>query len=255
MIDTHTHIYLAEFDADRQEMIQRAKDAGIKKTFLPNIDSGSIKFILQLCSAEKDFSYPMMGLHPCSVKSDFEKELEITEKYLQDEKHTFYGIGECGLDYYWDKSFTEQQQITFETQILWAKKFKLPLSIHSREATDDCIALIEKHKDESLQGVFHCFSGNETQLQKIIDLDFYAGIGGVITFKNGGLGKILRAEHLPNLVLETDAPYLAPVPFRGKRNEPSYLLYILKRLSEIIGVNEEEVKRSTTENSEKVFRV
>jgi TatD DNase family protein len=188
------------------------------------------------------------------VKKNYEDELQIAENYLNNTQHQFYGIGECGLDYYWDMTFIAEQKKTFETQILWAKKFHLPLSIHSREATEDCIALIELHKDENLQGVFHCFSGTAEQLQRIIDLDFFAGIGGVVTFKNGGLDKILKSEHLPHLVLETDAPYLAPVPFRGKRNEPSYLTYIVKKLSEIIGVEEKEVAEITSKNASTVFR-
>lgn len=253
MIDTHTHIYLPEFDADRRDMLERAKQAGVKKIFLPNINSASVESMLNLSREENGFCFPMMGLHPCSVKENYEAELQAAEQLLSNDVTAFFGIGECGLDYYWDKTFAAGQKIVFETQIVWAKKFHLPLSIHSREATDDCIQLIEKHKDENLHGVFHCFSGTAEQLQKIIELGFYAGIGGVVTFKNGGLDKILKAEHLPHLVLETDAPYLAPVPYRGKRNEPAYLTYIIKKLSEVMGVTEKEIVETTTANAERIF--
>ncbi|MBC8045238.1 MAG: TatD family hydrolase [Fimbriimonadaceae bacterium] len=255
MIDTHTHIYLPEFDVDRNEMLQRAKDVGVEKMFLPNIDKDSIDNMIRLCNEEKNYCYPMMGLHPCSVNVNYENELRIVEEYLYNSNYKFYGVGECGLDYYWDKTFIAEQKIAFEIQIQLAKKNRLPLSIHSRESTDDCIELIAKHKDENLHGVFHCFSGTADQLEKIIALDFYAGIGGVVTFKNGGLDKVIKEEHLRNLVLETDAPYLAPVPLRGKRNEPSYLKYILKRLSEVIGVNEKEIAEITTANAKKIFQV
>ena len=255
MIDTHSHIYLPEFDDDRPAMLLRANDAGIKKIFLPNIDKDSINIMLELCSEQQGFCFPMMGLHPCSVKQDFESQLKIVEENLFDAKIKFYGIGECGLDYYWDKSFISQQKFAFEFQIELAKKLKLPLSIHSREATADCIELIAKHKNENLQGVFHCFSGTQEQLDQIIDLGFYAGIGGVVTFKNGGLDKILQPRHLNNLVLETDAPYLAPVPFRGKRNEPAYLEFVVKKLVEILGVTENSIRETTSENARNIFKV
>lgn len=253
MIDTHSHIYLPEFDNDRISMLQRAKDAGVSKIFLPNIDASTAESMLQLCAGEEQYCYPMMGLHPCSVKKDFESEIEIAENYLNNSALKFYGIGECGLDHYWSREFDAEQFIAFEMQILFAKKYALPIIIHSREATQDCIDLIAKHKDDSLHGIFHCFSGTAEQLERIIELDFYAGIGGVITFKNGGLDKILKEEHLPNLVLETDAPYLTPVPFRGKRNEPSYLQYVVKKLSEVTGADEKEVIAITSHNAAKIF--
>lgn len=253
MIDTHTHIYLPEFDEDRNAMLKRAKHAGVLKLFLPNIDASSIESMINVCAEEKDFCYPMMGLHPCSVKENFEAELENVELHLNSSEIKYYGVGECGLDYYWDKTFISEQKAAFEFQITLAKKMNLPLSIHSREATEDCIQLIRKHKDKNLQGVFHCFSGTEAQLRQIIELDFYAGIGGVVTFKNGGLDKILKDEHLKHLVLETDAPYLAPAPYRGKRNEPAYLQFIVARLSEITKVNTEEIIKQTSKNAEKIF--
>lgn len=255
MIDTHSHIYLPEFDSDRLSMLQRAKDAGISKIFLPNIDASTAESMLQLCAGEEQYCYPMMGLHPCSVKKDFEKEMEIAENYLNNSAFKFYGIGECGLDHYWSREYDAEQVIAFEMQVLFAKKYALPIIIHSREATQECIDLIAKHKDDSLQGIFHCFSGTAEQLEHIIELDFYAGIGGVITFKNRGLDKILKEEHLPHLLLETDAPYLAPVPFRGKRNEPSYLQYVVKKLSEVTGADEKEVIAITSRNAAKVFSI
>lgn len=253
MIDSHAHIYLPEFDDDRMEMLQRAKAAGVEKIFLPNIEKATFEMMMQLTASAPEICFPLIGLHPCSVKDDYETELKFIEEKLLSGKNKFYGIGECGLDYYWDKTFVSQQKHAFEFQIELAKKYKLPVIIHSREATDDCIELVAKHKDENLRGIFHCFSGTISQLEKIIALDFYAGIGGVVTFKNGGLDKILKPEHLSHLVLETDAPYLAPVPYRGKRNEPSYLKYILSRLAEIIAVDENEIQMATNRNANNCF--
>lgn len=255
MTDTHSHIYLPEFDSDRNEMLLRAKNAGVSKIFLPNIDTASIEPMLQLCDAEKNYCFPMMGLHPCSVKEDYAIELERMEQYLNDDSFKFYGVGECGLDYFWDLSLIKEQKAAFEVQIQLAKKYKLPIIIHSRDAVDDCIELIARHKDENLQGIFHCFSGSVGQLEKIIALDFFAGIGGVATFKNGGLDKVLKKDHLSSLVLETDSPYLAPVPFRGKRNEPAYLKYIQKRLSEILSLPEMEILAATESNVTRIFKV
>ncbi len=253
MIDTHAHIYLPEFDADRNEIILNAKSAGVTKILLPGIDSETIPALLQLAQNEPEFVFPMMGLHPCSVKANFEAELQIVEDYFNNPNYTFIAVGECGLDYYWDKTHIDLQKQAFAFQIKLAKKLQLPIVIHSRESIDDCIEMIAQHKDENLRGVFHCFSGDAIQLEKIIALGFYAGIGGVATFKNGGLDKILAQKHLPNLLLETDAPYLAPVPFRGKRNEPAYLTHVVKKLSEIIGITEQEIVDSTTANANRLF--
>ncbi len=253
--DTHAHIYLPEFDGDRDAILLHAKHAGISKIFLPNIDSNTIDAMMTLTNENPSFCFPMMGLHPCSVKSDYLSELNIVEKHLKDAPQSYFGIGECGLDYFWDVSLIEEQKAAFEFQIQLAKTYKLPIIIHSRNAVDDCIALIKKHKDENLNGIFHCFSGTEMQLEQIIELGFYAGIGGVVTFKNGGLDAILKPKHLPNLVLETDAPYLAPVPFRGKRNEPQYLDYILQRLSIILDLPENTVAEATELNASRIFKV
>jgi len=253
LIDTHAHIYLEEFDADRAEVVRRAKEAGVAFIYLPNIDLASITPMMELVASEPAFCFPMMGLHPCSVDAQYDSVLDKMEALLLDGQGTFRGVGECGLDYYWDKTFIAEQKSAFTRQIRLAKRTQLPVIIHSRDALDDCIDLITAEKDASLRGIFHCFSGNAEQLQKIIDLGFYAGIGGVVTFKHGGLDKILRPEHLPYLVLETDSPYLAPVPYRGKRNEPSYLRNVITRLSEVLAISEEEIIRITGKNAVSVF--
>jgi TatD DNase family protein len=193
----------------------------------------------------------MMGLHPCSVKEDFQAELKTARDFL--EKRPFIAVGEIGLDLYWDKTFIEQQYMAFQEQIGWALHYDIPIAIHSRNATDECIAVVAKHQKGQLKGVFHCFSGDAVQAQKVIDLGFYLGIGGVVTFKNAGLDKILEHVALENIVLETDAPYLAPVPFRGKRNEPAYLKYVLEKLAEIKKVDKDEIAVITTANAKKLF--
>lgn len=236
-------------------MLDRARAAGISQICMPNIDAGSVSALLAVAGTFPGFCLPMMGLHPCSVQENVEAQIEETENLLKEDPHRYCGIGECGLDYYWDITFAAQQKTAFRTQISWGIQYRKPVIIHSRNATDDCIAMIREQKEDALTGIFHCFSGNEAQLAQVIALGFYAGIGGVATFKNGGLDKILRREHLPHLVLETDAPYLAPVPFRGKRNEPSYLLHVRARLSEILQTQEEEIDRITTENARLVFGI
>jgi len=197
----------------------------------------------------------MMGLHPCSVKENWETEIGEIENSLFDKKHKWYGIGETGLDYYWDKTFIEKQKENFQQHIDWAKQLQLPIIIHSRDALDDCIEMIRKNKNENLRGIFHCFSGTTEQANQIMELDFYLGIGGVVTFKNGGLDKVLSEIPMDYTVLETDSPYLAPVPFRGKRNESGYLKYVVKKISEIKNISEEEVATITTRNAEKVFQI
>lgn len=254
MIDTHAHIYLPEFDEDRQDTLGRAYAAGVQKVYLPNIDMDSIDLMHALVDEDPEHCFPMMGLHPCSVKPDFLQVLSAMEQLLRDGNRQYFGIGECGLDYYWDKTYIEAQKQAFVIQIRLAKQYRLPLIIHSRDALDDCIALVEEHAGADLKGIFHCFSGTAEQLERIIASGFFAGIGGVVTFKNGGLDKVLQPEHLPYLVMETDAPYLAPVPFRGKRNEPAYLTYITERLSDILSVDKETILRNTTANAETVFR-
>lgn len=251
LIDTHSHIYLPEFDTDFPFILKRAEKEGITKIFLPAIDSSTHERMLALETKNTGNCFSMMGLHPCSVKENYQIELKIAREYL--DKRTFSAIGEIGLDFYWDKSFTEQQYLAFNEQIEWALDFDIPIVIHSRSSTDECIEVVSQHQKDKLRGVFHCFSGDLLQAQKVIDLGFYLGIGGVVTFKNSGLDKVMESVDLKHVVLETDAPYLAPVPFRGKRNEPSYLKYVVEKLSVIKNISTDEVAAITTVNAEKLF--
>jgi TatD DNase family protein len=249
-IDTHAHIYLEDFDKDRKDVLRECGDVGVSKIFMPNIDHTSIDPMLEVESRSAN-CYAMMGLHPCSVKKDFEKELYTVEQWLN--KRKFVAIGEIGTDLYWDKTFWEQQQEAFKIQIGWAKQYELPIVIHCRESLDETIALVRQLKDDRLTGIFHCFSGSIEQANEIMELGFYLGIGGVATFKNGGLDKVLPALGIEKLVLETDSPYLAPVPHRGKRNEPTYIPKIGVRVAELVGMDVTEVQTTTTGNAEKLF--
>ncbi len=230
-IDTHAHLYTAQFDDDREEMLDRARALEIKRFYLPNIDSSTIKAMLDLEAAHPQDCHAMMGVHPCSIKSDFKKELATAEEWLQ--KRSFVGIGEIGIDLYWDKTFIEEQKAAFRTQINWAKDLGIPFVIHSRDSLDLTIEIVAEEQDGKLNGIFHCFGGSVEQARKIIDLGFYMGIGGVLTFKKAGLDIILKDIELDHLVLETDAPYLAPSPYRGKRNESAYIRQIADRLASI----------------------
>ena len=249
-VDTHTHIYLPEFDDDRHQMMQRAKEEGVLVTILPAIDSSTHEVMLTVESTFEN-CYSMMGLHPCSVNQDFEKELVIVKEHLQ--KRKFIAVGEIGLDFYWDKTFANQQYDAFNEQIRMALQYDLPIVIHSRNAIDECIEVVKQHA--GIKGVFHCFSGNEEQAKKIIDLDFMLGIGGVVTFKNAGLDKVMEKIGLNHVILETDAPYLAPVPFRGKRNEPAYTKLVAEKLSSVCNCSVEEVAELTTENAGRLFKL
>lgn len=248
MIDTHAHIYLPEFDGDRADLLAQAAMAGVEKILLPAIDNSTHN---QMLATEKEFGscVAMMGLHPCSVKEDAAEQLMIVKSWL--DKRKFIAVGEIGLDFYWDKTFTQQQYDAFHQQIQWSVEHGLPIVIHSRNATDECIDVVKQYPKAT--GVFHCFSGTATQAQTIIDLGFYLGIGGVITFKNSGLDKVVAEVGLEKLVLETDAPYLAPVPFRGKRNQPQYLRYVVAKIAEVTGESEELIKEKTTKNANVLF--
>jgi TatD DNase family protein len=252
--DTHTHLYLKEFDQDRADAIERAVASGVEKFFLPNIDNTSIESMMQM---EKDFAgkcFPMIGLHPCSVNNNYKEELNTVEDWLQ--KHTFYGIGEVGIDLYWDKTFVENQKKAFRHQVRLAKKYNLPVIIHLRDAFDETFQIVTEENDSSLKGIFHCFAGTVEQADKVIGLGgFKLGIGGVATFKNSGLDKVLSEVDLKHIVLETDSPYLAPVPYRGKRNESSYIPLIAQKLAEIYNVSVEEIARITTENAKEIFNI
>ena len=247
-IDTHSHIYLDAFDEDRQAVMERAKEKGIERLFLPAIDSTTHEAMIGLEEA-----YPgcqaMIGLHPCSATNTYEKELEIIENWLK--TRSFIAIGEIGLDFYWDKTYTEQQYIAFHHQCRLALEYQLPIVIHSRNATDECIEVVEQYP--GIRGVFHCFSGNEDQGNRIVATGMMLGIGGVLTYKNAGLDKVVEKLGLAHIILETDAPYLAPVPYRGKRNEPAHIAIIAQKLSDLLKINLEEVGKLTTQNALKLF--
>ena len=252
LIDTHTHLYAKQFDSDRDVMIQRAADAGVEQFFLPNIDSSSIPGMLALEEKYPERCFAMMGLHPCSVKENVEEELKVVESWLQ--KRPFCAVGEIGIDLYWDKTFFEQQKEAFLRQIRWAKSMDLPIVIHAREATDLIIGLLEQEKDERLRGIFHCFTGTAAQAEAIIGLGFLLGIGGVVTFKNAGLDKVVAGIDLQHLVLETDAPYLAPAPKRGKRNESAYVRLVAEKIAAVQQRPFAEVAAQTTANALALFQ-
>ena len=251
-VDTHTHIYGEQFEEDIEDVIARAKEKGVTRLYMPNIDTGSIDAMLSLEARFPDVCIPMMGLHPTSVKGDYEKELSVVEEYLK--KRSFVAMGEIGIDLYWDKTFFEQQKKAFVRQINWAKDLDIPIVIHSRDSIPQIIKILKEEKDAKLRGVFHCFTGNAKEAEEIVGLGFKLGIGGVLTFKNSKLYKSLVNVPLEEIVLETDAPYLAPHPFRGERNESSYIPIIAKKLAAIKEVSVEEVAKVTTVNSLKVFK-
>ena len=251
--DTHTHLYSSEFDQDRIETINRAIKNGVSRFFIPAIDSTCIQKMYDLEQLFPENIFLMMGLHPCYVKENYLDELAIVEKELASRK--FYAIGEIGIDLYWDKTTLEIQKEAFRHQIKLAKKYKLPINIHCREAFDEVFEVLESEKSEDLFGIFHCFSGTYEQALQAISLNMKLGIGGVVTFKNGKIDQFLNKIDLKNIVLETDSPYLAPNPFRGKRNESGYLNFVVDKLSQIYNVSTDEIARITTENSRAVFGI
>ena len=251
IIDTHTHLYLNQFNEDIDLVINRSKEIGVKKFIFPAIDSSHFDSMHSLKNKYPDNIYLMSGLHPTDVKEDFKDELDFIVDSLK--TYDFVAIGEIGIDLYWDKSFLKQQQEAFKFQIRLAIEHDLPIVIHCREAFDEIFEILDKENCNKLRGVFHCFTGTLEQAKRAIDLDFVLGIGGVVTFKNGGIDKFLNQIDLKHIVLETDSPYLAPVPFRGKRNESSYIVHVIEKLSEIYGLSKEEIAHITTKNAEKVF--
>lgn len=253
LTDTHTHLYSEEFSEDRDLMIARALEKGVKRFFIPAIDSSYTEKMFELEAKYPENVFLMMGLHPCYVKEGYEAELAHVEKQLASRK--FAAIGEIGIDLYWDKTTLEMQQIAFRQQIQWAKKYKLPINIHCREAFEEIFEVLESEKSDELFGIFHCFSGTYEQALQAISYNMKLGIGGVVTFKNGKIDQFLHQIDLKHLVLETDAPYLAPAPFRGKRNESSYLQLVAEKLSQIYQMPVEEIARITTENSREVFGI
>lgn len=256
MIDTHTHIYLPEFDADKSMMLERAKTKGVKHLLLPSIEQGTYQMMYDSVQASDNYCKPMMGLHPCSVNENYVNELSFVENELFCAKSlVYYGVGEIGLDFYWDKTFLQEQKIAFKKQLEWATVLSLPVSIHSRESTQDCIDIVKSIKTENLNGVFHCFGGTVEEAKQIIDLDFKLGIGGVVTYKKAALDITLKEISLSNIVLETDAPYLSPVPQRGKRNEPAFLEFIVNKLSEIYQISTGEVISITNNTAMSIFKL
>lgn len=251
MVDTHAHIYLEEFNEDIEEVIQRALDGGIEKILLPNIDETTIDDMLYLEEKYEGVCYAMMGLHPCSVKKDFERQLYLVEDWLS--KRDFLGVGEMGTDLYWDKTFWEQQQEAFRIQCDLALKYDKPIVIHCRDSIEETISLVKEVGKQDLRGVFHCFTGTKEQAKEISDLNFYMGLGGVATFKNGGLGDVITEIDQDKIVLETDSPYLSPVPERGKRNEPFKINFIAEKVAEFLSLTKEEVGLITTRNANDLF--
>ncbi len=252
LTDTHTHVYLDAFSEDRDEMMQRAFDKGVQRIFLPHVDRETTADLKQLVADYPNHCFPMMGLHPCSVKEDYHEELRFVKEELA--SGNYVAVGEIGIDLYWDKTFFKQQVEAFEKQIEWAKELNLPIVIHARDSFDEIFEIVDRLNDNQLKGIFHCFTGTLEQAQHILDYgDFYLGIGGVVTFKNSGLDKVVKQLPLDKLVLETDAPYLTPTPFRGKRNEASYTELVAQKVADIHETAIENVAEITTQNSKTIF--
>jgi TatD DNase family protein len=251
LIDTHCHLYSKEFDRDIEEVIQRAEKEGVTHFYLPAIDSRCQEALLALEARYPGKCVGMTGLHPTQVKADWERELGFVEGELG--RRRWVALGEIGLDFYWDRTFEKEQYLAFHRQVEWALSRRMPIVIHSRNSMQESIGVVREHQNGELRGIFHCFSGDAAAAAEIVELGFFLGIGGVLTYKNSGLADAIRAIPLEWMVLETDAPYLAPAPFRGKRNESSYLRFVAEKLAEVKGVSVEEVARVTTENAERVF--
>lgn len=254
IIDTHTHIYDETFDTDIDDVILRAKENGVEKILLPNVDVDTLGRLDALVSSYPSYCLPMMGLHPTSIDEKWEENLSIIRTQLDKEPERYIAIGEIGIDLYWDKTFQEEQEKAFEQQLAWSIEFNLPVSIHTREATKEAINCIKRVGKDKLRGVFHSFVGTRDELQSILDLgNFIVGINGVVTYKNSNLREVLLKTDLSKIVVETDAPYLTPVPFRGKRNESSYTIYIIEELAKIYNTTPDRVKEETTLNAKNMF--
>ncbi|MDA9666030.1 TatD family hydrolase [Bacteroidota bacterium] len=251
-IDTHTHIYLKDFDEDRKQIIKECLDSGVNKLLLPNIDKSSIADVIKTCELYKDICYPMVGLHPCYVKDSYEDDLNYLKPIIK--TIDTIAIGEIGIDLYWDKSNLENQRKAFMTQINWAKEFKLPIVIHARDSYNEIFEVLDQLNDENLKGIFHCFSSTLEDADRILNYGgFKLGIGGVVTFKNSGLDKVVKNVDIKNIVLETDSPYLTPNPFRGTRNKSSYIPIIANKLSDIYEISSEEIGNITSKNAKEIF--
>jgi len=253
LIDTHTHLYLNAFDDDREAMVERAIASGVKYMFLPNIDSSSVIGMHNLCDRFPENCFPMMGLHPTSVKENFEDELKKVEEHL--EKNTYWGIGETGIDLYWDKIYYREQVVAFNRQIDLALEYNLPLVIHARESFTEIFRVLENRNIHGIEGVFHCFTGTLEDAERAIKLGFMLGIGGVLTYKKSGLDEVVAALGPDHLILETDAPFLPPVPHRGKRNESAYVIHIADKLSEVLSIPATELAEITTNNAARLFNL
>jgi TatD DNase family protein len=253
LTDTHTHLYYERDPVKQDELMSRCFENGVSRLFLPNVDSGSVPMVKELAERYPDNCFPMMGLHPCSVQTDFHKELDIIREAITNYK--IYAIGEIGIDLYWDKTTLPLQKEAFRKQIDIAKELNLPIVIHCREAFDEVYEILLEKKDKHLRGIFHCFTGTAEQAERVIELGFYLGIGGVVTYKNSGLDKVVAAIDLKHVVVETDSPYLAPVPYRGKPNESSYLIHVAQKVSDVKQLPIEELARITTENSKQIFGI
>lgn len=253
LIDTHAHIYAPEFAEDRAAMLERAFEQGIQQMYMPNLDHTSIEAMLQLEEEYPGNCFAMMGLHPCYVNGDFEQELQLVEEWLG--RKNFIAVGEIGLDYYWSTEFETQQEEAFAVQVNLAKKYQLPVVIHCRNSFGETVALLQKTGTDGLTGIFHCFTGTLADARQVTDMGFMLGIGGVSTFKNGGLDKVLPFVDPKHIVLETDSPYLAPVPYRGKRNEVSYTALVARRVADIMQVPVEKIAAATTENALRLMKV
>ena len=250
-IDTHAHVYAAELTTDIELVIKNSISAGVEKILMPAIDSATLDAMLQVEQQFPDHCIAMMGLHPCYVKENFKAELKLVEEWIA--KRKFIAIGEIGLDFYWDKTFTKEQHIVFETQMQWALDLHLPIAIHTRNAMGETIEAVKPFAKKGLRGVFHCFSGSKESAEQIIGMGFHLGLGGVLTYKNAGVAEAIKEIPMEFLVLETDAPYLAPVPYRGKTNEPAYMLEVAKKLAEIKSLPLHEIAAITSSNAERLF--
>lgn len=255
MIDTHTHIYSADFDADRAAIMQRAEDAGVAQMLLPAIDASTFDAMWRVVDAYPKLAKPMIGLHPCSVKLDFDAEMQLVETQLQTAKEKYIAIGEIGIDLFWDQSTINQQKEVFTQQLRWAKQYNLPVAIHIRNSFTEVFNILHAEKTEALQGVLHCFTGGKKHVLQARELGFYMGIGGVVTYPNSGLDHVLKRIELSEMLLETDAPYLAPVPHKGERNEPAFLAAIATKIAEIKNVTVAEVVATTTQNAQTLFKI
>ena len=253
LLDTHTHIYEGDFDFDRDEVIQKALEAGVRMMLLPNVDASTIQPMLRLHEEHPECTQVMMGLQPEEVKDDYKEVLRLMEKEL--ERHIYIGVGEVGLDFYWDDTFRQQQLDAFVSQLNWAKQLRLPLSIHCRNAFKEMVQILEKQQDGGLKGVMHCFTGTEEEAQVYLDLGFHLGLGGVTTYKSCGVREFLPEIPVERIVLETDAPYLSPVPHRGQRNEPAFLVDTAKKIAEIYQIPLETLAEITTANAKKLFGI